>query len=145
MLFSWLFSNTDRQLQTYFTLEFQFYYCCWLFIIVSFCIYLLPLVVSLRTKPQTSGCYPDTWNSEVTGKSGGRTGFKCRMFLVKRQVFWLNLYIYLRRIRQVRTDSEHGKLLYILIYTNQKLVSVCRPLIRSTRFQYLYNILAYWY
>lgn len=107
MLFSWLFSNTGRLLQTYnFTLEFQFYYCCCLFIIVFFYIYLLSLVASLRTKPQSSGYYPGAQNSELNGKFGGRTGLKCQILLAKRQDFCLNLYTDLRQIKQIRTDSK---------------------------------------
>lgn len=131
-------------LQTYnFTLEFQFYYCCCLFIIVFFCIYLLPLVASPRTKPQSSGYYPDIQNSEVTGKIWDRTGVKCQIFLAKSQVFCLNLYTDLRQIKQIGTDSKLNKFLSTLIYTTQKSVSVRTPIICPTQFQYFYYILTY--
>lgn len=146
MLFSWLFSNTGRLLQTYnFTLEFQFYYCCCLFIIVFLCICLLPLVASLRTKSQSSGYYPDTQSSEVTAKFWDRTRVKCQIFLAKCHVFFLNLYTDLRQIKHTRTDFELSKFLSTLIYTSQNSLSICTPIICPTWFQYFYYILTYWY
>ena len=145
MLFSWLFSNTGRLLQTYnFILEFQFYYCCCLFIIVFFCTYLSPLVASLRTKPQGGDYYPDTQKSEVTGKFWDRTEVKCHIFLAKLQIFCLNFYTDLRQIKQIRTDSELSEFLSTLIYTSQKSLSVCMPIICPTGFQCFYYILTCW-
>lgn len=142
MLFSWLFSNAGRLLQTYnFTLEFQFCYCCCLFIIF-FCIYLLPLVASFRAKPRSTGYYPDTQDSQ--GKFGPELGLNARYFLLNAQSFaWT--FIVLRQINQIRTDSELSKFLSALISTSRTSVSVHTPIICPTQFQYLYYVLIHRY